>query len=107
VVVRRPINQDGFNEPYMFLGPSGQQVNTALVSWFRIEKYGSRLRMKQWEDAAGEPAEWLYDGEVDVLRGVNANNLLKPFVSIGHNPDSATNTGAISILSLEFYELTA
>ena len=82
----------------------GQGVDIQVLYWFKVEKYGSRLRMKQWEDRNGEPAEWLYDGEVDVLRGVSTNNLLKPYVSIGHNPGTG-ETGAINILSLEFYEL--
>jgi hypothetical protein len=104
VLARRPITSNDFNEPYTFTGPGGQGVDKGFVYWFRIEKYGSRLRMKQWEDRNGEPTEWLYDGEVDVLRGVNANNLLKPYVSIAHNPGTA-ETGAINIFSLEFYEL--
>jgi hypothetical protein len=106
VLVRRPIGLDEFNEPYTFLGLSGQPVDTGnYVCWYRIEKYGSRLRMKQWDESmGGEPADWLYDGEVDVLRGVNANNLLKPYVSIAHNPGVA-DAGAINIFSLEFYEL--
>jgi hypothetical protein len=57
--------------------------------------------MKQWA-GADEPTSWLYDGEIDILRGVGP---LKPYVSIGHNPGTG-ETGAINIFSLEFYELT-
>jgi hypothetical protein len=102
VIVRRPISNDDFNEPYGFFGPAGQAVNQSVnICWFKVEKYGSRVRIKQWA-GADEPVSWLYDGEIDILRGVGP---LKPYVSIGHNPGTG-ETGAINIFSLEFYELT-
>jgi hypothetical protein len=103
VIVRRPITLDIFDEPYGFIGPGGMTVNQDNICWFRVEKYGSRLRMRQWDESrTTEPTWWLYDGEIDMLRGVGP---IKPYVSIAHNPGLGENS-AINIFSLEFYELT-
>lgn len=101
--VHRPASIDLFDEPYTFLAPKWSYGDVTSKVWVRLEKFGSRMRMRTWLDSAGsEPSTWDYDAEEDTLRG---EGLMEPYVSIGHNP-GAPSDGAVRIEDLTFYEVS-
>lgn len=104
VRIHRPLSISQFNEPYVFLY-FDQEDGRDLTDlwWFRIEKFGARLRMRTWEDGTPEPSTWWFDGEEDTQRD---EGLLQPYASVSHNDGSPAATELV-IDSLAFYELNA
>ncbi len=96
--------QVGFDEPYGYLGPNSTPFGVVTKQWSRVEKIGSRLRMRRWLDTDSEPTTWDYDGVEDTLRGVSSNGYT-PYAVMGHNPGDSS-TGDLIIDSVEFYEIS-
>lgn len=103
VRVHRPLVINIFNEPYLFLGGRSTPAGAGVKVYCRVEKYGSRLRMRRWRYDVAEPTTWDYDGEEDSLRGLGP---LKPYLAIGHNPGTVVTAPEMFVEDLEFYELT-
>ena len=94
------------NESYVLLEAQETPANVSgtTKTWTRMEKYGTRLRVRRWSDADSEPSTWDYDGEEDVLRGVGN---LEPYIAIAHNPTPGIGQPqTLQIDDIEFYELT-
>ena len=116
--IRRPIRVDdptgtdvdgsgsttGLNEvPYCWLKDFSGQYDMGLggVRWFRMERVGRRVRVREWADGDVEPSTWaLFDGQDQVEDRAGA-----PALSLSHN-DVRTGTARVDVARIEFYEVT-
>lgn len=89
--------------PYTFLADTtGVDIRSSGARWFRIEKAGRRVRMREWADGASEPSTWSL---VDAQDQTEDQNNLGLYISLSHN-SVKTGTCVFDFTNLSFYSLT-